>query len=46
MSDKDKNEVENISSTSQLASSPFIDIDAYAPKMMANRGWTGGSSKS
>ncbi len=37
MSDKDKNEVKSISSTSQLSSSPFIDIDAYAPKMMANR---------
>ncbi|MGR3303413.1 MAG: formate/nitrite transporter family protein [Candidatus Scalindua sp.] len=37
MSDKDNKEVESVSSTSQLASTPFIDIDAYAPKMMANR---------
>ena len=37
MSDKDKKEVESISSTTQMANTPFIDIDAYAPKMMANR---------
>ena len=37
MSDKNKNEVESVSSTAQLASTPFIDIDAYSPKMMANR---------
>ncbi len=45
MSDKDKNEVESVSSTSQLASTPFIDIDAYAPKMMANRVGQVGISK-
>ncbi|MBT3353472.1 MAG: formate/nitrite transporter family protein [Candidatus Scalindua sp.] len=37
MSVKDKKEVDSISSTTQLASTPFIDIDSYAPKMMANR---------
>ncbi len=37
MSDKDKKEVESVSSTTQLSNTPFIDIDAYAPKMMANR---------
>ena len=46
MSDKDKNEVEGISSTAQLSSSPFIDIDAYAPKMMANRVGQVGVAKS
>jgi formate/nitrite transporter len=46
MSDKDKNEVEGISSTTQLSSSPFIDIDAYAPKMMANRVGQVGVAKS
>ena len=45
MSDKDKNEVKSVSSTSQLASSPFIDIDAYSPKMMANRVGQVGISK-
>ncbi|MDR4497262.1 MAG: formate/nitrite transporter family protein [Candidatus Scalindua sp.] len=45
MSDKDKNEVESVSSTAQLASTPFIDIDAYAPKMMANRVGQVGISK-
>ena len=45
MSDKDKNEVKSISSTSQLANTPFIDIDAYAPKMMANRVGQVGISK-
>ncbi|MCP5005834.1 MAG: formate/nitrite transporter family protein [Planctomycetes bacterium] len=33
----DKTKTENVSSTSQLSSTPFIDIDAYAPKAMANR---------
>jgi formate transporter len=43
MPDKmDKNE---ITSTSQLASTPFIDIDAYSPKMMANRVGQVGISK-
>ncbi len=46
MSDKDKNEVESVSSTTQLASTPFIDIDAYAPKMMANRVGQVGVAKS
>jgi formate/nitrite transporter len=46
MSDKDKNEVKSISSTTQLAGSPFIDIDAYAPKMMANRVGQVGVAKS
>lgn len=32
-----KTKTENITSTSQLSSTPFIDIDAYAPKAMANR---------
>lgn len=32
-----KAKTENITSTSQLSSTPFIDIDAYAPKAMANR---------
>ncbi len=45
MSDKNKNEVESVSSTAQLASTPFIDIDAYSPKMMANRGGQVGVSK-
>ena len=45
MSDKDKKEVESISSTAQLANTPFIDIDAYAPKMMANRVGQVGVSK-
>lgn len=45
MSDKNKNEVEGVTSTSQLANTPFIDIDAYAPKMMANRVGQVGISK-
>ena len=45
MSDKNKNEVESVSSTAQLASTPFIDIDAYSPKMMANRVGQVGVSK-
>jgi formate/nitrite transporter len=46
MSDKSKKEVENISSTTQMANTPFIDIDAYAPKMMANRVGQVGVAKS
>ena len=42
MSDK---KVKNISSTTQMSSTPFIDIDAYAPKMMANRVGAVGVSK-
>ncbi len=45
MSDKDKNEVKGVTSTTQLAGSPFIDIDAYAPKMMASRVGQVGISK-
>ncbi|MDP6923781.1 MAG: formate/nitrite transporter family protein [Candidatus Scalindua sp.] len=45
MSDKKKKEVESVSSTAQLANTPFIDIDAYAPKMMANRVGQVGISK-
>lgn len=45
MSDKNKNEVESVSSTAQLASTPFIDIDAYSPKQMANRVGQVGVSK-
>ena len=45
MSDKNKNEVESVSSTSQMSSTPFIDIDAYAPKIMANRVGQVGISK-
>jgi len=45
MSDKSKNEVESVSSTAQLASTPFIDIDAYSPKQMANRVGQVGVSK-
>ncbi|MHC4269433.1 MAG: formate/nitrite transporter family protein [Planctomycetota bacterium] len=45
MSEKDKNEVKSVSSTSQLAGSPFIDIDAYSPKMMASRVGQVGISK-
>ena len=41
----DKNQVESVSSTAQQASTPFIDIDAYAPKMMANRVGAVGVSK-
>ncbi len=33
----DKAKTKKITSTSQLSSTPFIDIDAYAPKAMANR---------
>ena len=43
MSDKDK--VKKVSTTAQLSSTPFIDIDAYAPKMMANRVGAVGVSK-
>ncbi len=46
MSDKDKNEVKSVTSTTQVAAgSPFIDVDAYAPKMMANRVGQVGISK-
>jgi formate/nitrite transporter len=41
----DKNKVNSISSTAQQSSTPFIDIDAYAPKMMANRVGQVGISK-
>ena len=41
----DKNKVESVSSTAQQASTPFIDIDAYSPKMMANRVGAVGVSK-
>jgi len=41
----DKNKLESVSSTSQLASTPFIDIDAYSPKMMASRVGQVGISK-
>ncbi len=41
----DKNKVNSISSTTQQSSTPFIDIDAYAPKMMANRVGAVGVSK-
>ena len=43
MSDKDK--VKKVSTTAQLASTPFIDIDAYSPKMMATRVGAVGESK-
>ena len=41
----DKNKVNSISSTTQQSSTPFIDIDAYSPKMMANRVGAVGVSK-
>ncbi len=41
----DKNQVKSVSSTAQQSSTPFIDIDAYAPKMMANRVGQVGVSK-
>ena len=33
----DKAEEKNVTSTSQISNTPFIDIDAYAPIKMANR---------
>ena len=41
----DKNKENSVSSTTQMSSTPFIDIDAYAPKMMANRVGAVGVSK-
>ncbi len=35
MSVKDKNEVKSVSSPTPVVSSQYIDIDAYAPKVMA-----------